>query len=53
MKVMKTRFRYIRICSICGNTFETNNNELLTCTACKNCSVAPKKKNSSLIAYEN
>ena len=26
--------RYMRICPICGNTFETNNKELMTCIAC-------------------
>ena len=41
--------RYMRICPICGNTFETNNNELMTCTACSTCNSHPKKKNKSLI----
>ena len=46
---MKRRFKYMRVCPICGNTFETDNNELITCVACDSCKATPKKKNSSLI----
>lgn len=45
----KHNFKYIRICTICGNTFETDDNELVTCIACKDCSLTPKKKHSSFI----
>lgn len=41
---MKTRFKYMRICSICGNTYETNDNELITYNACKACKMSPKKE---------
>lgn len=46
---MKKPFKYMRICPICGNTYETNDNELVTCNSCKACKMTPKKKNSSLI----
>lgn len=46
---MEKPFKYMRICPICGNTYETNDNELITYNACKACRVTPKKKNSSLI----
>lgn len=45
----KRHFKYMRICPICGNTFETNDNELVTCTSCSRCKNTPKKKNSSLL----
>lgn len=45
----KRYFKYVRICPICGNTFETNDNELITCTSCDRCKNIPKKKNSSLL----
>ena len=47
---MKKPFKYMRICPICGNTYETNDNELVTCNSCKSCKMTPKKKNSSLIS---
>ena len=42
--------KYMRVCPICGITFETNDNELITCTSCKNCKNS-KKKNTALISY--
>lgn len=46
---MNKRFKYMRVYPICGNTFETDNNELITCVACDSCKATPKKKNLSLI----